>query len=108
VLTELGLHVLLAIASQPAHGYAIGKDVEQRTGGRLDPTTGALYQTLKRLAQDGLIRQVPPPKGDEGDSRRKLFAITSAGRAAVAAEIHRLDRIVSLARERKLYPARAR
>ena len=37
VFAVVGL--LLALADGPAHGYAIGKDIEDRTGGRLDPAT---------------------------------------------------------------------
>jgi DNA-binding PadR family transcriptional regulator len=105
MLTDLSLHVLLAVGQGIAHGYAIGKDIEERSGGRLDPTTGALYQSLKRLADEGLIKQVRAPAG-EGDTRRKYFALTAAGRRAVAAEVKRLEEVVRLARERRLYPAR--
>jgi DNA-binding PadR family transcriptional regulator len=104
MLTDLSLHVLLAVGKGIAHGYAIGKDIEERSSGRLDPTTGALYQALKRLADDGLIKQVRAPAG-EVDPRRKFFSLTSAGRRAVAAEVKRLEGIVRLARERRLYPA---
>jgi PadR family transcriptional regulator PadR len=107
VLTELSLHVLLAVGEGAAHGYAIGRDIEERSGGRLDPTTGALYQALKRLTRDGLVRAVPPPKGADVDARRKYFALTAAGRREVAAEVRRLDALVALARERRLYGARA-
>jgi DNA-binding PadR family transcriptional regulator len=106
MLTELELHVLLAVADGAAHGYAIGKDIEERSGGRLDPTTGALYQVLKRLAAEGLIRQVDVR--DSADARRKYFALTAAGRRAVAAEVRRLEELVDLARDRRLYPADAR
>lgn len=107
MLTELSLQVLLAIGDGPLHGYAIGKDIEARTLGRLDPTTGALYQAIKRLTQDGLLKPVASPSRGEVDARRKHFAITPAGRKAVALEIDRLDKIVALARSRRLYPARA-
>lgn len=107
MLTELSLQVLLAIADGPLHGYAIGKDIEARSQGRLDPTTGALYQAIKRLTQDGLLKPVAAPSRSDVDARRKHFAITPAGRKAVAAEIDRLDQIVALARARRLYPARA-
>jgi DNA-binding PadR family transcriptional regulator len=107
MLTELSLHVLLAVGEGAAHGYAIGRDIEQRSGGRLDPTTGALYQALKRLTRDGLVRQVRPPKGSDLDARRKYFALTADGRKAVSAEILRLDGLVELARQRRLYTARA-
>ena len=107
MLTELSLQVLLAIAEGPLHGYAIGKDIEARSHGRLDPTTGALYQAIKRLTQDGLLKPVAAPSRGDVDARRKHFAITPAGRKAVAAEIDRLDQIVALARARRLYPVRA-
>ena len=108
MLTELSLHVLLAVGEGTAHGYAIGRDIEERSGGRLDPTTGALYQALKRLTREGLVRPVGPPKGSEVDARRKYFALTAEGRRALAAEVRRLDELVSLARQRRLYPERAR
>ncbi|HEX2168055.1 MAG TPA: PadR family transcriptional regulator [Longimicrobiales bacterium] len=108
MLTELSLHILLAVGEGAAHGYAIGRDIEERSGGRLDPTTGALYQALKRLTRDGLIRPVGPPKGSDVDARRKYFALTAAGKREVAGEIRRLEGLVTLARERRLYTARAR
>lgn len=104
MLTELTLHVLLAVGRGIAHGYAIGKDIQERSEGRLDPTTGALYQALKRLADEGLIKPVAAPAGGV-DTRRKYFALTSAGRRALAAEVKRLEAIVKLARKRRLYPA---
>jgi DNA-binding PadR family transcriptional regulator len=105
-LTDLSLYVLLAVGQGSSHGYAIGKDIEARSGGRLDPTTGALYQALRRLAVEGLVKPVAAPRG-ETDERRKYFALTAAGRRAVAAEVRRLESVVALARERRLYPAGA-
>jgi DNA-binding PadR family transcriptional regulator len=107
-MTELALHVLLALADGPAHGYAIGKDIEARSAGRLDPTTGALYQALKRLSESKLIGGAPPPAHDSGDARRKYFAITRAGRAAAADELQRLDQIVRTGRHRRLHRAAGR
>jgi DNA-binding PadR family transcriptional regulator len=104
-LPDLVFHILLALANGPSHGYAIGKDVEEQSGGRLDPTTGALYQVLRRLADEGLVVSVDGP-GDV-DSRRKYFALTRAGRRAAAHEAERLAALVRAARQRKLYPQRA-
>jgi PadR family transcriptional regulator PadR len=105
MIADLAFQILLALGDGPAHGYAIGKEVEMRSGGRLDPTTGALYQALRRLADDGLIAPVEAP-GD-ADSRRKYFALTREGRRAAAKEAERLDALVRTARQRKLYPQRA-
>jgi DNA-binding PadR family transcriptional regulator len=106
-LVELDFQVLLALGEGPAHGYAIGKELEARSGGRLNPTTGTLYQALKRLVVAGLIepREVDP--GESGDARRKVFALTRLGRRAAAEEAKRLEALVLVARERKLYGAGA-
>ena len=104
-LSDLAFHILLALADGPSHGYAIGRHVEAQSGGRLDPTTGALYQALRRLTDDELIAPTDGP--DAVDSRRKYFALTPEGRRAAAHEARRLDALVRAARQRKLYPQRA-
>ena len=103
-MTDLEFHVLLALGSSPSHGYAIGKYIEQQSEGRLDPTTGALYQTLRRLSEQDLIEPADGP-GD-ADVRRKYFALTRQGRRVAAAEAQRLDALVRAARQRKLFPQR--
>jgi DNA-binding PadR family transcriptional regulator len=104
-LSDLAFHILIALGNGPSHGYAIGKDVEEQSGGRLDPSTGALYQALRRLTDGGLIA----PAGSPGDTdeRRKYFALTAQGRRAAATEARRLDGLVRAARKRKLYTQRA-
>jgi DNA-binding PadR family transcriptional regulator len=104
-LPDLVFHILLALGDGPSHGYAIGKDVEDQSDGRLDPTTGALYQVLRRLTDEGLVTPVAGPS--DVDSRRKYFALTRAGRRAAAHEAERLAALVRAARQRKLYPQRA-
>ena len=104
-LSDLGFHVLLALGDGPSHGYAIGKDVEERSDGWLDPTTGTLYQVLQRLADEGLIASTRSPAGT--DERRKYFTLTSQGRRAAAEEAGRLDALVRAARKCGLYPQRA-
>ena len=104
-LSDLAFHVLLALGEGPSHGYAIGKAVEEQSGGRLDPTTGALYQALRRLEEDELIAEVGGPK--DTDSRRRYFTLTAAGRKAASAEAARLDALVRTARKRRLFPQRA-
>ena len=68
-MSDLEFHVLLALADGPSHGYAIGKAVEEQSGGELDPTTGALYQVFRRLSDDGLIASADGPR--DTDPRRK-------------------------------------
>jgi DNA-binding PadR family transcriptional regulator len=105
MLSDLDFHVLLALGEGPAHGYAIGKAIEEQSAGRLDPTTGALYQALRRLAEDKLITEVDAPR--DVDARRRYFTLTPHGRKAAAAEAARLDALVRTARKRRLFPQRA-
>ena len=104
-MSDLEFHVLLALGEGPSHGYAIGKTVEEQSGGRLDPTTGALYQVLRRLSDEDLIAAVANPR--DTDPRRRYFALTASGRKAAAAEAARLDALVRMARKRRLFPQRA-
>jgi DNA-binding PadR family transcriptional regulator len=102
-LSNLSFHVLLALGDGAAHGYAVGKDVEQRSGGKLKPTTGGLYQALKRLEEDGLIEQAPEEAERGSDARRQYFRLTDLGRRVAALEAHRLNELVAVARDKDLY-----
>ncbi|HSR70304.1 MAG TPA: PadR family transcriptional regulator [Acidobacteriota bacterium] len=101
-LTHLAYHVLLALAGGAGHGYAIGKEVEERSAGRLSPATGSLYQVLKRLREDGLIEEAPDAAPSGGDSRRQYFRLTPLGTAVAEAETARLRELLLAARERNL------
>ncbi len=102
-LTPAMFHVLLALAGEDLHGYAILKEVELRTGGEVKLSTGTLYGIIKRLLADGFI--VEPrvrPAADEDDERRRYYRLTVQGRGVAAAEAERLEKVVALARSRHL------
>lgn len=103
-LGNLPFHILLALGAGDGHGYAIGKEIERRSGGRLSPTTGSLYQALRRLGEDGLIERAPDAARISTDARRQYFRLTALGRAVVREEAARLFELVRLAAERDLYP----
>jgi len=102
-LSPATFHVLLALAGEDLHGYAILKDVEQRTSGSVTLSTGTLYGILKRLLADGLIiesRARPSAPGD--DERRRYYRLTPSGREIASAEAERLNQLVTEARARRL------
>lgn len=104
-LTPLSLAILLALAQEDRHGYAILKDVEEQTGGTLRVGTGSLYTALQRMVEAGWIedsREAPAP--DE-DQRRKYYRLTERGRAVSRAELARLAEVLEVARARRLVPA---
>jgi DNA-binding PadR family transcriptional regulator len=97
-LTTAALHILVAIGPGERHGYAIMGEVEQLTNGALRLAPGTLYTTIKRLLGAGLIEETgerPDPHLD--DQRRRYYRLTPNGRAAVAAEVRRLESLLSTA-----------
>ena len=102
-LTPAMFHVLLALAGDDLHGYAILKDVELRTGGEVKLSTGTLYGIIKRLLNDGLIiERRERPSAAIDDERRRYYHLTAKGREIAAAEAERLEKVVALARSRRL------
>jgi DNA-binding PadR family transcriptional regulator len=102
-LTPAMFHVLLALAGDDLHGYAILKEVELRTGGKVKLSTGTLYGIIKRLLADGLIveRRARPTDAND-DDRRRYYRLTPQGREVAAAEAERMDEVLSIARARNL------
>ncbi|HUF47320.1 MAG TPA: helix-turn-helix transcriptional regulator [Vicinamibacterales bacterium] len=91
--------VLMALAARVLHGYGILRDVEARSGGRLVLQTGALYRTLRRLLDDGLIEECArPADAERDDERRRYYRPTVLGRAVLDAEVQRMSRLVRAAR----------
>jgi DNA-binding PadR family transcriptional regulator len=101
-------HILLALADDDRHGYAILQEVARRTGGELKLSAGTLYRSIQRMLEDGLIverRERPAPEQD--DERRRYYGITSFGSAVARAEAARLQSLLRMARAKGLAPGRA-
>src|SRR6266403_1051334 len=101
-LTPSMFHVLLALAGDDLHGYAILKEVELRTGGKVRLSTGTLYGIIKRLLADGMIVELRSRPSETDDERRRYYRLTSQGRQAATSEAERMDEILSIARSRNL------
>jgi DNA-binding PadR family transcriptional regulator len=100
-LTPATFHALVALANGPTHGYAIAKEVEELTGGRIVMGPGTLYGSLQRMVASGLVREARNP-GDGGlhAERRRYYEITPLGAEALRTESERLLRAASLAQVR--------
>lgn len=95
--------ILLALADRDRHGLGIADDVEVRTGGEVRLGPGTLYNAIQKMLKSGLIEvssERPDPEDD--DPRRRYYRITDVGRIQVREEAARLDRILSVAREKEL------
>jgi DNA-binding PadR family transcriptional regulator len=101
-------HILVSLAEEERHGYAIIQDIESRTDGELRLSPGTLYRSIQRMLEQGLIvesRRRPARELD--DERRRYYRITPFGVATARAELGRMTQLVRLGRERGLEPERA-
>lgn len=100
-------HILLALAGEDRHGYAIIQDVEARTSGELRLSAGTLYRSLARMVEQGLIVEVTKRRTAADDERRRYYRLTPFGTAVARAEMRRLTQLVRLARATGLTPETA-
>ena len=101
-------HILMAVATEDRHGYAIIQDIEHRTGGALRLSAGTLYRSIQRMLEQGLLLETserPAPELD--DERRRYYRITPFGTAVARAEASRLSDLLTMAAARGFAPGRA-
>ena len=96
-------HVMVSLADGDRHGYAIIKEIAERTGGAQRLGAGTLYAILKRLLEDGLIAEVQGARSEADDQRRRYYRLTPFGRRVVRVEVDRLERDVASARSSRLF-----
>jgi DNA-binding PadR family transcriptional regulator len=98
-LTPAVFHILLALADGASHGYAIMREVDALTGGRMRLGPGTLYRSIQRMLVDGLIVELADPD-DPDDERRRRYRLTPLGEAVTRLEARRLADLVDAARAR--------
>jgi DNA-binding PadR family transcriptional regulator len=99
-LPPITFHILLALAEEDLHGYAIIQNVAARTDGELKIGAGTLYRSIQRMLEHGLVsetRERPAPADD--DERRRYYRITKFGSQVARAEARRLAQLVKFARQ---------
>jgi DNA-binding PadR family transcriptional regulator len=102
-LRPIEFHVLLSLAGEERHGYAILQEVAALTGGELQPEPGTLYRALHRMLKDGWVAEsARRPAADLDDERRRYYRLTPLGRRVASAEAERLWRLVTVARAHRL------
>ena len=105
-LSSATLHILLALAGGNVHGYGIIKEVVRKSDGHYRLGPGTLYDNLKKLMDAGLVSDVPPASSSKRKSAaakeddRRFYTLTKEGRGALAAEVDRLQSVISQARLR--------
>jgi DNA-binding PadR family transcriptional regulator len=104
-LTPAVLHILLALSARERHGYAIMKQVEEDSQGKVTMGPGTLYGSIGRMIEAKMIRESDKKIDPEMDDQRRVYyKITRLGQQALAAELQRYREFVTLAQRRRLSP----
>ncbi len=102
-------YMLLSLSQGERHGYALKREILQRTGGKMNLGSGVLYGSINKMMEQGWIEESaerPDPHLD--DARRRYYRITPLGLRVVRAEADRMRELVRLADERGGLPEFAR
>jgi DNA-binding PadR family transcriptional regulator len=93
--------ILLSLADRDRHGSGIVRDILDLTGGELRLWPVTLYGSLDELRESSWIRELSSgPDEEENRGHRRWFRITPQGRRALAAEIDRMNALVTVAQRR--------
>ncbi len=106
-LREPTFFILLSLARGEKHGYAIIKAIESLSRGKLQLSTGTLYEALARLLEQGLIERVDGveveqddrlPQEDQRSRTRKSYRLTQLGMRVLKAETERMQALIAISR----------
>jgi DNA-binding PadR family transcriptional regulator len=100
-------HILMALADEDRHGYAIIQEVAARTNGDVRLSAGTLYRSIQRMVDQDYVVELTMrerPAADEDDARRRYYRLTPFGRAVAESETRRLGELLRLARASGFVP----
>src|SRR4051794_20612081 len=80
---HLDLILLGVLRDRPGHGYAVITALREQSDGELDLVEGSVYPALHRLERRGLLTS---EWHSEAGRRRRIYAVTPAGRIALRDE----------------------
>jgi DNA-binding PadR family transcriptional regulator len=93
-LSEPVLLILTSLADAPRHGYALMKDIEALSGGRVRLSTGTLYGALRRLLEDAWIERF---EQKDTSREKQAYRLTPDGRAQLQLELDRMKQLTRAA-----------
>jgi DNA-binding PadR family transcriptional regulator len=98
-VTPLTLHIMVALAQGPLHGYAVIKAVARSSEGTIAPGAGTFYSAINRMDKQGLIAELATEEEHASPGKpKRTFELTDRGRRLLRAETARLQRLVDEAR----------
>lgn len=97
-LSPIIFHILLSLGHGERHGYALKREIKERTGGKLKLGPGVLYGSTNKILEHGFIEESddrPDPHLD--DERRRYYRLTTLGRKVAQAEAARMRELAQMA-----------
>lgn len=102
-LKPADLLLLLALVEEEQHGYALVRELTERSDGAIKLEPGNLYRVIRRLVDDGLVDVAARrPVAELDDERRRYYRITSLGSRVASHEVGRLRALLSSSAVRAL------
>src|SRR3984957_12251451 len=101
-LPAAAFQIMLSLADEDLHGYAIMRQVEEQTGGRMRLGPGTLYGSIQSLLEEKFIEEID--LGDDvkvGQERRRYYRLSASGRKLARTEAERLADLLRVARAKK-------
>jgi DNA-binding PadR family transcriptional regulator len=89
------LHILLALADEERHGYAIMQAVNEQSGGAVPLRTGSFYRHLSKLMEAGWVTEAAAPPSGDDPRRGTYYRLTARGREALDSERRRLVSLIA-------------
>lgn len=89
------LHILLALADEDRHGYAIMQAVNEQSCGAVPLRTGSFYRHLSKLIDAGWVAEAAPRSVNDDPRRGTYYRLTARGREALDAERRRLVSLIA-------------
>ncbi|HEY6307618.1 MAG TPA: helix-turn-helix transcriptional regulator [Candidatus Angelobacter sp.] len=103
-LPSAAFQILLSLAGEDLHGYAIMRQVADQTEGRMRLGPGTLYSSIQTLLEGKFIEEVDSREDTRlGHERRRYYRLTSAGRKLARSEAERLASLLRVARAKKIF-----
>jgi len=103
-LPSAAFQILLSLAGNELHGYAIMRAVEEQTNGRMRLGPGTLYSSIQALLEEGMIEEIDgSAHSDGGDERRRYYRLTSWGKKLARSEAERLADLLRVARVKRIF-----
>src|SRR5581483_4233408 len=89
-LSEPVLLILMSLADRPRHGYALMKDIEELSEGRVRLSTGTLYGAIRRLLDEDWIER---HKQQDTSRDKQAYRLTAVGRRQLEYELDRMRQL---------------